>query len=464
MHVFGLILMATLAFGVLAFGGVYPWAYWLLAFASAGLGLWAIVVCRAWRDWRVWRLAKVMALVAAAIALQMVPLPQAAAETISPNAAAVLGQYELAYAARQSDWTPISLAPWDTLVALVLFTAFALLLVGATRALRHMDVPALSDQLTILALLMGLIGIVQRVLTPAGSDLIYGLWQPQFDGDGFGPFVNRNHYAGWVVMLLPLVTARMVAATEAFGGLTAGAGAATRRLVASHETGLAAFNAGVVVVLGIAVILSGSRSGLASLAVALATLAIFVVSRAGWSRRRMVVVLSVPLLLAVAMAWAGRDIAIRRFGQVPVEIADRIAAWTDTLHIIGDFPVAGVGLGAYPKAMAVYQTAPTHTLFVQAHNDYLQVAAEGGLLVGLPALAALLLIGQGIRRRFMVGGDEPARYWLRAGALAGLAGIAAQSLVEFSLQKPGNTVLFVVLVALALHRPDQDSSADAHRV
>jgi O-antigen ligase len=301
-------------------------------------------------------------------------------------------------------------------------------------------------------------------LTPAGSDLIYGLWQPQFDGDGFGPFVNRNHYAGWVVMLLPLVAARMVAATEAFGGLTAGAGAATRRLVASHEAGLVAFNAGVVVVLGIAVILSGSRSGLASLAVALATLAIFVVSRAGWSRRRMVVVLSVPLLLAVAMAWAGRDIAIRRFGQVPVEIADRIAAWTDTLHIIGDFPVAGVGLGAYPKAMAVYQTAPTHTLFVQAHNDYLQVAAEGGLLVGLPALAALLLIGQGIRRRFMVGGDEPARYWLRAGALAGLAGIAAQSLVEFSLQKPGNTVLFVVLVALALHRPDQDSSADAHRV
>jgi O-antigen ligase len=464
MHVFGLILMATLAFGVLAFGGVYPWAYWLLAFASAGLGLWAIVVCRAWRDWRVWRLAKVMAVVAAAIALQMVPLPRAAVETISPNAAAVLSQYELAYAARQGGWTPISLAPWDTLVALALFTAFALLLVGATRALRHMDPQALAARLTILALLVGLIGIVQRALTPAGSDLVYGFWQPQFDGDGFGPFVNRNHYAGWVVMLLPLVAARIVAATEAFGGLTTGAGAATRRLVASQEAGLAAFSAGVVVVLGIAVMLSGSRSGLASLAVALATLAIFVVSRAGWSRRRMVVVLSVPLLLAAAMAWAGRDIAIRRFGQVPVEIADRIAAWTDTLHIIGDFPVAGVGLGAYATAMAVYQTAPTHTLFVQAHNDYLQVAAEGGLLVGLPALAALLLIGQGIRRRFVVGDHEPARYWLRAGAVAGLAGIAAQSLVEFSLQKPGNTVLFVVLVALALHRPDQDTSADAHRV
>jgi hypothetical protein len=464
MPVFGLTLTATLAFGVLAFGAVYSWAYWPVAVASAGLGLWAIIVERAWLDWRVWRLAKALGIIAVTIALQLVPLPRAALDVVSPHAAAVLSQYELAYAVRQSAWDPVTLAPWDTAVALALFTACALLLVGTTRVVRHLSLLTLLSHLTILALVVGLAGIVQKALTPADSDLVYGFWQPQFEGEGFGPFVNRNHYAGWVVMVLPLVAARIAAATEAFGEPAGAPGGALRRLLTSPDAGQAAFSASVVVVLGIAVILSGSRSGIGSLAVALAVLAVFVVSRSGWSRRRMAVVLVVPLVLAGAMAWAGRDIAIRRFEQVPTEITDRISVWTDTLRVIRDFPVAGVGLGGYAKAMAVYQTASTHTLFVQAHNDYLQVLAEGGALVALPALAVLLLVALGIRRRFVVGDDEPIRHWVRAGAVAGLAGIAAQSLVEFSLQKPGNTVLFVTLVALALHRPNRGTSIDANRV
>ncbi len=58
----------------------------------------------------------------------------------------------------------------------------------------------------------------------------------------------------------------------------------------------------------------------------------------------------------------------------------------------------------------------------------------------------------GVRRRVFNGQDDEVTGWLRIGAVAGLAGIAAQSLVEFSLQMPGNTVLFVVLLAIALHR------------
>jgi O-antigen ligase len=461
---FGLILIVTLSFGVLAFGSVYPWAYWLVAVASAELGLWAIMLGRAWNDWRVWRLAGALALVAVAIGLQLVPLPPAIFSFVSPNAHGVLQQYELAYATRQAGWHPISLAAWDTAVALALFTAFGLLLVGSIRALRYMNLMTLVSQLTILALLVGLVGIVQKALASSENPLIYGFWRPQFQGDGFGPFVNRNHYAGWVVMALPLIAARMIALTESLGGGHSSLSGAWRRWVASQEAGQAAFAAAVVFVLGISVVLSGSRSGLASLAVVLVVLGAFVAHRVGRWRRRFVFALSVPVLLAAVMAWAGYDIAMRRLQQVPVEILDRVSVWSDTVRLIGDFPIAGVGLGAFAKAMAVYQTAPTHTLFVQAHNDYLQLMAEGGALVVLPALAVLFLVGQGIWRRFSKGDDEPARFWLRAGAVAGLCGIAVQSLVEFSLQKPGNTVLFVVLVALALHRPSRGTSDDANRI
>jgi O-antigen ligase len=461
---FGLVLIATLSFGVLAFGSVYPWAYWVVAVASAEMGLWAVILGRAWNDWRVWRLAGALAVVGVAIAVQLVPLPAAVISWVSPNAHAVLERYELGYAAREAGWHPISLAAWDTATALALFTAFALLLVGCVRALRYMNLMTLVSQLTILALIVGLVGILQKALASAENPLIYGFWRPQFQGDGFGPFVNRNHYAGWVVMVVPLIAARVFALSESLGGGHRDMAGAWRRWVASPEAGQAAFATAVVLVLGISVVLSGSRSGLVSLAVVVAVLGAFVAKRAGRWPTRFALALSVPVLLAAVMAWAGYDIAMRRFEQVPVEILDRVSVWTDTVRIIGDFPIAGVGVGAFSKAMAVYQTAPTHTLFVQAHNDYLQLMAEGGALVVLPVLVVLFLVGQGIWRRFSVGDDEPARFWLRAGALAGLAGIAVQSLVEFSLQKPGNTVLFIVLVALVLHRPSRGHSDDANRL
>jgi O-antigen ligase len=92
-------------------------------------------------------------------------------------------------------------------------------------------------------------------------------------------------------------------------------------------------------------------------------------------------------------------------------------------------------------------------MYLQAHNDYLQLMAEGGLLVAIPALIVAGLIVAGIRRRLSSGHDDRLTAWIRIGAVAGLLGMAAQSLVEFSLQMPGNAVLFVVLMALALHRP-----------
>ncbi len=461
---FALMLVATLAFGVLAFGSVYPWAYWVVAIASAELGLWAIIIGRAWNDWRVWRLAGGLALVAIAIALQLVPLPDGALAVLSPRVHAVLEQAELAYAARHPAWHPLSLAPWNTLTALALFTAFALLLVGATRALRYLNLLTLASQLTLLALLLGLVGIVQKVASGSGATLIYGFWEPQFQGDSFGPFVNRNHYAGWVVMVVPLILARVVAAFDWLRRPGAGRVGTWGSWLGSPVMGPALFSLSVVLILGIAVVLSGSRSGIGSLAVGLVVMGLFVARRAGGARTGAALALGLPLLLAAAMAWAGYDAARTRFEQVPAEIGDRIAVWSDTVRLIQDFPVAGVGFGAFGKAMGVYQTAPTHTLFVQAHNDYLQVLAEGGVLVAVPAVLVLGLVARGIRRRFRAGEDEPARYWLRAGAVAGLASIAAQSLVEFSLQKPGNTVLFVLLLALALHRPSHDTSPDANRV
>src|SRR5262249_8938138 len=85
-------------------------------------------------------------------------------------------------------------------------------------------------------------------------------------------------------------------------------------------------------------------------------------------------------------------------------------------------------------------------------NDYLQIVAEGGLLISIPVLITIVIFVRDIRCRFKEAPKEGTTYWLRVGAAVGLISIAVQSLVDFSLQLPGNAALFVLIAATALHR------------
>jgi O-antigen ligase len=124
-----------------------------------------------------------------------------------------------------------------------------------------------------------------------------------------------------------------------------------------------------------------------------------------------------------------------------------------------DFPVVGVGMRAYTVASLLYQRGLPNEHVGAGHSDWLQLIAEGGLLVGIPMSIVVALLTREARRRFREhrqARDFGTTYWLRAGAATGLFAIGLQSLVEFSLQMPGNTVLFAVLWALVIapaHRP-----------
>jgi O-antigen ligase len=103
--------------------------------------------------------------------------------------------------------------------------------------------------------------------------------------------------------------------------------------------------------------------------------------------------------------------------------------------------------------MRVYQRHDMAAHYTAAHNDYLQLAAEGGLLVGIPAIWVFVVLCRSIRRRFLEQTDDAETYWIRIGAVTGLVAIALQEVVDFSLQIPGNALLFGVLCAIAIHSP-----------
>jgi len=448
------LLIAALAWGALSFGAVYPWAYWPLAAACAAIGVQGIVVTRGWTNDRLRKLAIGLGAVGLAIALQTIDLPYGMTTRLSPGLAPFFREYAFAYQPPATH--PLSIDPDATLVVLGLFTAFSLFLVGLTANIRYTPLNWLVYQIIGLGVALSVIGVVQKALIDPMQPLVYGFWKPLRGGNPFGPFINRNHFAGWMIMALPLVAGYSCAVLAATWKPQPNF-AARLRWLTTVEASQAVPPMFCALLMGMALALTGSRSGVAGFAVAMLVFGFFAVRRLKERRARLLLGGYLLVIVVGAIAWAGTDMALVRFMTARSDSPGRLTAWRDALHIFMDFPWFGIGLGTFGKAMLVYQSASRPWMYAQAHNEYLQLLAEGGLLVLIPSLVVVSLVIGGIRRRLTTDADQPLTWWIRIGAIAGLAGIAAQSAVEFSLQMPGNTALFVLLLALAMHRPRSQS-------
>jgi O-antigen ligase len=456
-------LVATMAWGALAFGAVYAWAYWPLALACALLGCWGMVRSRGWREGRLRALPWALGGVGLAIGVQLIPLPLSLFRTLSPNGDRFLAQYDLGYAYEPPAWHPLSVSPPATATTLALMLAFSVLLLGLVGLLPRLPVARLVTALAFLGLAVAVFAIVQRAAAgEALSPPIYGLWHPEQSGMPFGPFVNPNHFAGWMVLTLSLTIGY-------FFGLSHASWEARGRRLGAWLVWLTRPEAGRVALIGLcglamatAVVLSRSRSGLAAL---LAALLVFGFRAVRQSSRTLPKVAAIATLVAVllgALAWGGSDAVVMKFGRASADMPGRLRAWHDAVHIASDFPFFGSGLGTFGLTMLVYQSGSHDVSFTQAHNDYLQLAAEGGMLVSAAALALIAMIASLSWHRGSRD-DDPIVSWIRTGAGAGLIGMAAQSTVEFSLQMPGVAALFVLLIAIAVHRP-AERSPHAHRL
>lgn len=449
---------------MLAFGGAYRWAHPPLLIAC---GIFALVE---WVRRATGRngaspqsrgatraLLVAWVLVGLAVAIQLAPIPAAALPRISPGLHALLMQHDLGYAAAARGAAStggrvhaLSIDPSATWRGLAFVAGCAAMFFAARSLFARVGVRRLTEQLRWVTLLVALIGLIQRAMF---NGRIYGFWRPiARNFDAFGPFVNHNHFAGWMLLTMSLQVGLLCGVSHARSN--------DRRTLrerilwlSSPEGGRYVMAAFTIAVAVLAIVFSLSRSGMASLVVML----MMVVGVWLFRRRRGAVrVGAIALITAIplcAFAWAGSDYVVRRFSNVPVEAPFRIGIWKDTIRIIRDMPLTGTGFNTFGIATAYYQTAEPTVHFEEAHNDYLQLASEGGLLLLIPAAILIAVFGWQVAARFRQGTDDTVTWWIRVGAVAGLAAIAVQSLVEFSLQMPANAVLCAVVAAVASHVP-----------
>lgn len=327
-----------------------------------------------------------------------------------------------------------------------------LLLAGLSRTLHSGGLRSLVYGIIVIGLLLAIVAIVQRFMIHDGE--IYGFWTPQQQGaDPYGSFVNKHHFAGWMVMVLSLAIG-VVSGGIARGMRDVKPDWRNRLLwLSSRDASLIVLTMFASLVMGLSLILSLSRSGIAALTLALVVSQWLITRRHSSASRRSVATAYLGFVIVVAIGWGGVDPVARHFAATSWDDAGgRLGVWRDTLRIIKDVPLTGTGLNTFSDVMLEYQTYRRDLHFSQAHNDYLQLAAEGGLLVGIPILMALFFFVCEVKRRFHEGADDLTTYWIRVGATTGLAAIALQEFVDFSLQMPGNALLFTVLAAIAIHQ------------
>lgn len=272
--------------------------------------------------------------------------------------------------------------------------------------------------------LLAIFAIVQRL---QGNGRIYWLRAsstPTF----FGPYANKNHYAGLLEMLLPFALMSAVRTHNQLG-----------------QRALSAFSATVMVA---SVFLSGSRAGSAIVILELVTFAGIILWASRLRRRRLIFSLLFAVSVAVFVGWlAGaaflNEAASLREPTADASVINRKQLTIDGLKLIKQRPVLGWGLGTfstvYPQAASWYGDS----LVNAAHDDYLQLLVETGVLgLSLMMLFIGLIFCAGVQKMVRA----PAS--VRSAALLACCGLLLHSFTDFNLHVPANAAMFFALCGL----------------
>lgn len=380
------------------------------------------------------------------VLLQLIPFPSGIISIISPET------YNL-YQTTQSfekpvQWMAISInkkATVEEFFRILSYGAFYILTVQilADRKLFKRVVAVL----VVFASMLSLFGILQHVLS---NNKIFWLRELTMGGTPFGPYVNRNHYAGLMEMLFPLVLGLFLyykphVSYKSFREKIA-------ELFNLQRTNIHILLGFAGVLIGTSVFLTLSRSGIVSLCLSMALFG-FMVTVRGMSRTRGIIITIVFLLIALSVGWFGWNPIFERFEKVMDAQGDiseqRLQLWSDSMHIIRDFPATGTGFGSYINIYPKYRTISGDAIADHAHNDYIELLSNGGVIAFLIFLWFVLTV---LYKSFKIYIQRHELYsiYIFLGCIAGIISLLLHSTTDFNLHIGANGLYFIFLFGLAV--------------
>jgi O-antigen ligase len=317
---------------------------------------------------------------------------------------------------------------YDTRMDLDLLVAYVILLFLASQAFRTAnDWRSLIWFLMIFGFLVAVFGILQQVTF---NGKLYWFREMRYGGIPFGPYVNRNHFAGFIELILPVSLVPLILGK-----------------VRKERWPIV----GIFALLPIgALFLSASRGGVVSFGVEVGVLVLLILLRRTGGEH--VLAGGIILLLALLfVSWLGVKQVLDRFSSLQsleVTNSKRASMRHDTWRIFLDHRSVGSGLGTLQTVFPPYETNYDGKIVNHTHNDYLEGLAETGIAGGVCA-ACFLGVLFFVSLRQLLQRDKPFAAAVHLSGLVACSGFLVHSLVDFNLHIPSNALLFLLLAHLA---------------
>ena len=335
-----------------------------------------------------------------------------------------------------------TVSPYDTRLDLQLLLTYAVLLFLATQLFRTADDwRGFVWFIMLFGFLVAIFGILQH-LTFNGK--LYWFREMRFGGIPFGPYVNRNHFAGFAELVIPIALVPLVLGK-------------VRR---ERRFAVAVFALLPIV----ALLLCASRGGIVSFAAEIGVLVLLLALRRAGGRH--VLAGGVVLVLAfMLVSWLGVRQILERFSSMQsleVTGGKRASMRHDSWRIFRDHPWTGTGLGTLPIVFPAYESLYDGKIVNHAHNDYLEMLADTGLIGALCCAWFLGLLFFYSLKQLLVA-DKSFAAALHLSGLVACCGFLVHSLVDFNLHMPGNALLFFLMAHLATAPIPQNPAGRHHR-
>lgn len=302
--------------------------------------------------------------------------------------------------------------------------------------------------LVISIIVLGAVESVYGLIQYLGNhEYIWNVRKTAYENVASGTLINQNHYALLMNLCISTTLGYLYYRSTRLAG---DMGISLRRLVSMPGAAKPAWIAVWLALMGIALIFSMSRMGIAAMFCSIG--AMMIASRIAVRHVRLTAMVAVLLLLAILVAaiYIGVDAVLVRYENLSQEHASeegRIALWRDAWKMIAEYPVFGRGLGTFRWMYPAYETVRPDTPAQYAHNDYIQALAEVGI-IGLSLLIwAFGAVWQTAIRNIRNTTDPLVR-GIGIGTIGALTAIALQELVDFGLYIPGVAVTAAFLIGL----------------
>jgi O-antigen ligase len=327
---------------------------------------------------------------------------------------------------------PLSVYPYLTKLELLRMTSYFILLFLSGQAFRT---PRQWRDFAWFIVLLGFSVAVFAVLQDLTfNGKLYWFREMRYGGMAYGPYVNRNHFAGLMELLIPI-------------GLAMLAVPGVRRQQMPLIAILAAMPVG-------ALLLSASRGGIIGFGCEVIVLVILLWMRRG--EKKHVFTFLVALVLAGGLVgWLGVGQVIQRFSQIhnpEVTEGRRVSMARGAYHIFRDHPWIGSGVGTMVSVYPAYETAYNGTIVDHVHDDHFELLAETGVPGALCWLTFVILLAvYGLKN--VSAHQDPVVRSVQLGTVVGCVGLLAHSFVDFNLHIPANALLFYLMSGMASTNP-----------